>query len=58
MPNISQNMLSDTAKMITRTVTCLQWPRDRRAKKLFWLMLQKAIMDGTDPHVNHIPPQS
>ncbi len=58
MPNITQGMLSDTAKMITRTVTCLQWPRERGARELFWLMLHKAIMDGTDPHVNHLPPEN
>ena len=51
MPGVEQDKLPGTIRMITKFVTCLKWPRDERAQKVFWLMLQKAIMDGAQDDI-------
>ena len=50
MSGVDQKKLHDqTIKMITKTVHCLQWPgEDEAAQKLFWLQLNKAILDGAN----------
>ena len=51
MPGVEQDKLPGTIRMITKFVTCLKWPRDERAQKVFWLMLRKAIMDGAQDDI-------
>ena len=48
MPNIKAEHLTPALKMITKTVTCLKWPLDPDAQKVFWLKLQEGLQKGTD----------
>ena len=47
MPGVEHKTLPASIRMITKTVTCLQWPLDIRAQKVFWLQLQRAILEGS-----------
>lgn len=51
MPGVEPDKLPGTIRMIIKFVTCLKWPRDERAQKVFWLMLRKAIMDGAQDDI-------
>ena len=46
MPDIVHNQLSDRLRFILNHVTCIKWPRDPAAQQVFWIMLQRAILDG------------
>ncbi len=46
MPNITIENLPPTLRMIIKTVTCLSWPRDPRAQKVFWLKLREGLQEG------------
>ena len=46
MPGVEQDKLPDTVRVIVKHVTCIKWPKEHGAQKVFWLMLRKAIMDG------------
>ena len=50
MPDIIQNQLSDRLRFILNHVTCIKWPRDTAAQKVFWVMLHKALLDGHNAH--------
>ena len=54
MPGVEQDKLPGMIRMITKFVTCLKWPTDKKSQKVFWLMLQKAIMDGVQDEKTHI----
>ena len=28
--------------------TCIKWPRDPAAQQVFWIMLQRALLDGEE----------
>ena len=44
--DVDKRHLPDNVRMITRTVTCLRWPDDVTALKVFYLMLHRALTDG------------
>ena len=46
MPDIIYNQLSDRFRFILNHVTCIKWPRDPAAQQVFWIMLQRALLDG------------
>ena len=46
MPNIRQDELPETMQRIIQTVTCLKWPLDPTAQKVFWLKLQEGLEEG------------
>ena len=46
MPDIIYNELSDRLRFILNHVTCIKWPRDPAAQEVFWIMLQRALLDG------------
>ena len=46
MPDIIQNQLPDRFRFILNHVTCIKWPRDPTAQHVFWIMLQRALLDG------------
>ncbi len=47
MPDVQIETLPATLRMIVRNVTCLRWPRDPRAQKVFWLLLQNGLQEGS-----------
>ena len=53
MPGVEKDKLPGTIRMMTKFVTCLKWPREEKAQKVFWLLLQKAIMDGVQDKETH-----
>ena len=48
MPDIIHNQLPDRFRFILNHVTCIKWPRDPAAQKVFWIMLQRALLDGEE----------
>ena len=46
MPDIVHNQLSDRLRFILNHVTCIKWPRDPAAEQVFWIMLERALLDG------------
>ena len=46
MPDIIENQLPDRFRFILNHVTCIKWPRDPAAQQVFWIMLQRALLDG------------
>ena len=46
MPDIIHNQLSDRFRFILNHVTCIKWPRDPAAQQVFWIMLQRGLLDG------------
>ena len=48
MPDIIYNQLSDRFRFILNHVTCIKWPRDPAAQQVFWIMLQRALLDGEE----------
>ena len=46
MPNVKQEKLPNTIRMITKTVTCLKWCPDPKVQDVFWLKLQTGLIDG------------
>ena len=48
MPDIIQKQLSDRLRFILNHVTCIKWPRDPAAQQVFWIMLQRALLDGEE----------
>lgn len=52
MPNIIQGQLPETLRMITKTVTCLKWPLDPRAQRVFWLKLQEGLVESDANVIN------
>ena len=53
MPDIIHNQLSDRFRIILNHVTCIKWPRDPAAQQVFWIMLQRALLDG-QPNRNEL----
>ena len=53
MPDIIHNQLSDRFRIILNHVTCIKWPRDQAAQQVFWIMLQRALLDG-QPNRNEL----
>ena len=53
MPDIIHNQLSDRFRFILNHVTCIKWPRDPVAQQVFWIMLQRALLDG-QPNRNEV----
>ena len=51
MPDIIQQGLPDTFRYILNHVTCIKWPRDPAAQQVFWIMLQRGLLDGEEPNV-------
>ena len=43
MPNVTPDQLSETLRMIVRTVTCLKWCPDPKVERIFWLKLQEGL---------------
>ena len=50
MPDIIQNQLPDRFRFILNHVTCIKWPRDPAAQQVFWIMLQRTLLDGKQPN--------
>ena len=48
MPDIIQNQLSDRFRFILNHVTCIKWPLDTDAQQVFWIMLERALLDGKE----------
>ena len=48
MPDIIHNQLPDRFRFILNHVTCIKWPRDPAAQQVFWIMLQRALLDGEE----------
>ena len=48
MPDIIYNKLPDRFRFILNHVTCVKWPRDPAAQQVFWIMLQRALLDGKE----------
>ena len=46
MPDIIHNQLPDRFRFILNEITCIKWPRDPAAQQVFWIMLQRALLDG------------
>ena len=51
MPDVIQQGLPDTFRYILNHVTCIKWPRDPAAQQVFWIMLQRGLLDGEEPNV-------
>ena len=45
MPNVTQDELPGSIRLITKTVTCLKWCPDPNIQKVFWLMLYKGLVE-------------
>ena len=48
MPDIIHNQLSDRFRFILNHVTCIKWPRDPAGQQVFWIVLQRALLDGQE----------
>ena len=48
MPDIIHNQLPDRFRFILNHVTCIKCPRDPAAQRVFWIMLQRALLDGEE----------
>ena len=46
MPNIKQDELPSTLRMITKQVTCMKWCPDPKVQKVFWLKLRGGLEEG------------
>ena len=46
MPDIIQYQLPDRFRCILNHVTCIKWPRDPAAQQVFWIMLQRTLLEG------------
>ena len=46
MPDIIHDQLSDRKRFILNHVTCIKRPRDPAVQQVFWIMLQRALLDG------------
>ena len=46
MPEIklSERHLPPRINMLRHKVTCIKWPRDPAAEKVFWLQVQRALL--------------
>ena len=53
MPDIKQDELPSTLRMITKQITCLQWCPDPKVQKVFWLKLRGGLEKG-DENVNEL----
>ena len=49
MPDIIRNQLPDRFRYILNHVTCIKWARDPAAQQVFWIMLQRALLEGKEP---------
>ena len=48
MPDIDIKTLPLRFKMIINNITCIGWPLEEAAEKVFWLQLERALKDGLD----------
>ena len=48
MPDIIHNKLPDRFRFILNHVTCIKWLRDPAAQEVFWIMLQRSLLDGEE----------
>ena len=51
MPDVKQDELPSTLRMITKQVTCTKWCPDPKVQKVFWLKLQRGLVEG-DKNIN------